>query len=147
MNTVFLYILIIVLCWSFNPFLKKVVMKKMSAGEYFVINHFVITIFVLFYFFYLFNNGKCDLNCVMNLNSKEVGYLVLGAITTILATIVLLYLINIKDVSYIIAHIQPVVIALSVVIGYMFFSEEITKIKVAGVSLVILGLVLMNYKS
>ena len=144
MNTVFLYLLIIVLCWTFNPFLKKTVMKKMTAGEYFVVNHFVITIFVLFYFFYLFNNGKCDINCVMNLDRKEIVYLLLGAITTILATIVLLYLINLKDVSYIIAHIQPVVIALTVVVGYMFFSEQITKVKIFGISLVIIGLLLMN---
>lgn len=144
MNTIFLYILIIVLCWTFNPFLKKTVMKKMTASEYFVVNHFVITVFVLFYFFYLFNNGKCDINCLMNLEKKEVMYLILGAVTTILATIMLLYLINLKDVSYIIAHIQPVVIALTVVVGYMFFSENITKTKIFGISLVILGLVLMN---
>lgn len=144
MNTIFLYILIIVLCWTFNPFLKKTVMKKMTASEYFVVNHFVITVFVLFYFFYLFNNGKCDINCLMNLEKKEVMYLILGAVTTILATIMLLYLINLKDVSYVIAHIQPVVIALTVVVGYMFFSENITKTKIFGISLVILGLVLMN---
>lgn len=144
MNTIFLYILIIVLCWTFNPFLKKTVMKKMTASEYFVVNHFVITVFVLFYFFYLFNNGKCDINCLMNLEKKEVMYLILGAVTTILATVMLLYLINLKDVSYVIAHIQPVVIALTVVVGYMFFSENITKTKIFGISLVILGLVLMN---
>lgn len=144
MNTIFLYILIIVLCWTFNPFLKKTVMKKLTASEYFVVNHFVITVFVLFYFFYLFNNGKCDINCLMNLEKKEVMYLILGAVTTILATVMLLYLINLKDVSYVIAHIQPVVIALTVVVGYMFFSENITKTKIFGISLVILGLVLMN---
>jgi uncharacterized membrane protein len=144
MNTIFLYILIIVLCWTFNPFLKKTVMKKMTAGEYFVINHFVITIFVLFYFFYLFNNGKCDIKCLMNLDKKEVTYLILASLTTILATIILLYLINLKDVSYIIAHVQPVVIALTVVVGYMFFSEHITRLKIFGISLVILGLIIMN---
>jgi uncharacterized membrane protein len=144
MNTIFLYILIIVLCWTFNPFLKKTVMKKMTASEYFVVNHFVITIFVLFYFFYLFNNGKCDINCLMNLEKKEVAFLILAAITTIIATVILLYLINLKDVSYVIAHIQPVVIALTVIVGYMFFSENITKTKIFGISLVILGLVLMN---
>jgi uncharacterized membrane protein len=144
MNTLFFYILIIVLCWTFNPFLKKTVMKKMTASEFFVINHFVITIFVLFYFFYLFNNGKCDINCIMNLDRKEILYLVLAAITTIIATVILLYLINLKDVSYVIAHVQPVVIALTVVVGYMFFSENITRLKIFGISLVILGLVLMN---
>lgn len=80
----------------------------------------------------------------MNLEKKEIMYLILAALTTILATVILLYLINLKDVSYVIAHIQPVVIALTVVVGYMFFSENITKTKIFGISLVILGLVLMN---
>jgi len=80
----------------------------------------------------------------MNLDRKEILYLVLAAITTIIATVILLYLINLKDVSYVIAHVQPVVIALTVVVGYMFFSENITRLKIFGISLVILGLVLMN---
>ena len=45
-----------------------------------------------------------------------------------------------------VAHIQPLVISLTFVIGYLFFSENITVNKVIGVSLVILGIIFLNKK-
>ena len=36
---IYFYILIIVLCWTFNPFIKKVLLNKIGKPEYMVINH------------------------------------------------------------------------------------------------------------
>ena len=38
------------------------------------------------------------------------------------------------------------IIALTFLIGYMFFSEHVTPLKVLGISLIILGLILLNRK-
>ena len=50
------------------------------------------------------------------------------------------------DVSYLISNIQPAVIALTFLVGYMFFKEEITINKIIGVVLILFGIFMMNYK-
>ena len=57
---VFIYFFLVVLCWTFNPFIKKVIMKKgkLNTDEYFVINHFVVTSILVLYFVYLINMLK-----------------------------------------------------------------------------------------
>ena len=55
-------------------------------------------------------------------------------------------LINNTDVSYAIAHIQPIVISLTIILGFVFFNEKITYSKVIGIILVITGLIIINSK-
>ena len=55
-------------------------------------------------------------------------------------------IIKTEEITFLIAHIQPMIIALTFLIGYMFFSEHITTTKVLGISLIILGLIFINKK-
>ena len=149
MNNIFyLYLLIIVICWTLNPFIKKIILKsqKLNTDEYFVLNHLFVTIILGFYFFYLFKKKKCSPNCLKQLSLYDYLFIFLGAISSILAARLMISIIKSEDVSFLIAHVQPMVIGLTFLIGYMFFSENITIHKVLGVSLIILGLILMNKK-
>lgn len=146
---VFIYFFLVVLCWTFNPFIKKVIMKKgkLNTDEYFVINHFVVTSILVLYFFYLFNTRKCNTNCIKSLDKYDVFYIVLGAITSILGARLLLSIIQQNDISFMVAHIQPIVISLTFIIGYIFFSETLTTYKILGIGLVILGILFLNKKN
>ena len=77
----------------------------------------------------------------------DIIYILLGAITSILGARLLISLIKFQEVSFLVAHIQPLVIALSFIIGYMFFSESMSLYKIIGGSLIILGLILINKKN
>ena len=44
----YFYIFVIVLCWTLNPFIKKMLMTKMDANEYLIINHSVVTMYWYF---------------------------------------------------------------------------------------------------
>ena len=142
----FLYIFVIIICWTANPFIKKVILnkQKLNLDEYFIINHIFVTIIISIYFFYLFKKKKCSFNCIEKLNKFDYLFIFLGALTSILAARIMIYIIKLEDVSFLIAHIQPMIIALTFIIGYMFFSEHITLSKIIGVSLIILGLICMN---
>jgi uncharacterized membrane protein len=144
----YIYLLVIVLCWTLNPFLKKVVLKskKLNTDEYFILNHLFVTLILGFYFFYLFKNKKCSPNCFRNLDKFDYLYIILGAITSILGARLMISIIKSEDISYLVANIQPMIIGLSFVIGYMFFSENVTISRVIGVTLIILGLIFMNKK-
>ena len=141
---VYFYILIVVLCWTFNPFIKKVLLTKVGKPEYMVLNHLFITIFILLYFLYMFSLNKCDLACIKTLSKKDISLLTLGALTSILGTFMLLHVVSSTEVSYAIAHIQPIVISLTLVLGYLVFNETLTAPKVFGISLIVLGLIVIN---
>ena len=141
---VYFYILIIVLCWTFNPFIKKVLLTKIGKPEYLILNHLFITLFILLYFLYMFSKNKCDLSCIRSLSKKELSLLSVGAVTSILGTLMLLHLVSTADVSYAIAHVQPIVISLTLIIGYLVFNERLTKYKVFGIALIVSGLIILN---
>jgi uncharacterized membrane protein len=140
----YFYIFVIVLCWTLNPFIKKQVMKKMDPNEYLIMNHSVVTIILVFYLVYLLKKKKCDFNCIKQLTRGDLGLLLIGGITTILATLMLVYLVSTSEVSYVIGNVQPIVIALSIMLGYLFFKEKLGLTKVLGLSFIIVGLVLIN---
>ncbi len=141
---VYFYILIVVLCWTFNPFIKKVLLNKIGKPEYMVLNHLFCTLFILLYFLYMFSLNKCDLACIKSLSKKDLSLLTLGALTSILGTFMLLHVVSSTEVSYAIAHIQPIVISLTLVLGYLVFNETLTAPKVFGISLIVLGLIIIN---
>ena len=147
-SLVLVYFALVVLCWTFNPFIKKVIMKKgkMNTDEYFVLNHLVVTVILVFYFAFLFKNRTCNTECLKSLDRYDYFYILLGALTSILGARLLLTIIQQNDVSFMVAHIQPIVISLTFVIGYLFFSEKLTLNKIIGVSLVILGIIFLNKK-
>ena len=149
MNNIFiLYIAIIVLCWTANPFIKKIILKgnKLNIDEYFVLNHIFVSIILGIYFYSLFKNKKCSVLCLSKLNKYDYLYIFMGALTSILGARLLISIIKTQEITYLIAHIQPMIIALTFLIGYMFFSESVTPLKVLGITFIILGLILLNRK-
>lgn len=145
---VYFYLVVIVIFWTLNPFIKKSVMKKLTSEEYFFVNHMVVTFFVLLFFLYSYSKKKITKNCLTHLNSftnKELSILFIGGFITVLSSRLLPYLIELKkDVSYLISHIQPVVIVLTALVGFAFFQEKLNKPKILGIILVGMGLFFIN---
>ena len=141
---IYFYIFVIVLCWTLNPFVKKLLMKKMDGNEYLILNHSVVTIILVFYLIYLLKKKKCDFQCIKSLSGSDLGLLTLGAVTTILSTLMLVYLVASTEVSYVLGTVQPIVISLSVILGFLLFKEKISVIKLSGLGFIIVGLLLLN---
>ena len=145
-NNTYLFLILLIICWTTNPFMKKQVATKMSSSEYMIYNHCLCTILIVFYAVYLILNKKYSIVSLKNLTKKEVGLSLIAALTTVLASILLIDLLKKNDASYIIPHVQPCIILLTLLVGYFIFKEEITKNKIIGTSLIVTGLVFMNYK-
>ena len=147
-NIIF-YFIIVVLCWTLNPFIKKSVLKndRITTDEYFIINHFVITVLFIGYFIYLYKNKKCYPNCIARIDRYDGLYILLGAVTSILSARLLLAIIKKNDISFMVAHIQPLVILMTFIIGYFFFTESINIYRIIGGGMVIIGIILLNKKS
>ena len=146
----YIYLFGLILLWTLNPFIKKLLMNKFNSEEYFFINHVVVSIFMLIYFFYSYSKNKINYKCVTQLSKfskKEVSILFLGGLFSVLSSRLLPYIISMKnDISYLISNVQPVVIVLTAFIGYMFFEENLTQKKGLGIILVASGLIIINSK-
>lgn len=147
-SILYVYLAIIILCWTLNPFIKKFILKskKLNTDEYFVLNHIFVSIILIFYFYNLFKKKKCSMLCLSKLDRYDYLYIFMGALTSILAARLLISIIKTEEITFLIAHIQPMIIALTFLIGYMFFSEHVTPMKVIGISLILLGLIFLNRK-
>ena len=56
----------------------------------------------------------------------------------------LMYLVSSREVSFVMGNVQPLVILLSIILGYLFFKEEVGTVKVIGMLMIIGGLILIN---
>jgi len=141
----YLLIVILVLCWTLNPFLKKKSVGDLSSNEYIIFNHCFVSIFLALYFLYLVYNGECDiLQKIKNKNTKELLYSFFAAIVTVISSVVLINLLKKENASYLIPHIQPVVILLTFILGYFIFNEKINFKQIMGGLLIVLGLFIIN---
>ncbi len=146
MNTTYILLVLLVLCWTVNPFMKKKIAAKMSSSEYMIFNHCLCSILIFLYFIYLIKSDNFSINNIKSLDNKDFGISIMAALTTVLATVFLISLLKNNDASYVIPHVQPCVILLTMLVGYYLYDEGITKNKSFGAILIISGLVLMNYK-
>lgn len=144
MNQTYILVTFLIMCWTFTPFLTKHASKKLNTNEYLIFNHGLCTILVLGYIVYLNYHKSCDIRCLRNLNKNELLFSLVGAITTVLGSVILIKLIKENDASYIMANIHPLVLILTVVVGYFIFNEQITIYKIVGGSIVVGGLLIMN---
>jgi len=144
MDYKYLFIVLLIICWTLNPFLKKYSASKLSSSDYMIFNHILCTFIVFIYFMYLLINKQCDINCMQKLNNTDILFSVFGAITSVLASILLIELLKKNDATSIIPSIQPLVLILTLVIGKFIFNENLTTTKMSGIIIIVLGLYLIN---
>tara|TARA_B100001094_G_C17505183_1_gene472927 strand:- start:45 stop:485 length:441 start_codon:yes stop_codon:yes gene_type:complete len=143
-NTILLIIL--VLCWTLNPFFKKQLSNKLDSEEQLIFNHGLCTLLIVLYFIYIIAYNKYELNNINKLSTKDIIISTLGAFITVLASILLIKILKDEDVSSIIPQIQPCIIVLSLFIGIFLYGEEFTYNKIIGTGLVTFGIIFLNSK-
>lgn len=146
---IYLLLLILVFCWTLNPFFKKILMKKMNPYEYFFINNLTIFTFLSIYLISLkvaYNNNNVSLSTFKTLSKTDLLVLFIGSALSILATFMFLYLIRLENISTLIPHTQSLIMILTMVIGYLFFKENIFKKDIVGIMLIVSGITLIKYK-
>ena len=143
-NTILLIIL--VLCWTLNPFFKKQLSNKLDSEEQLIFNHGLCTLLIVLYFIYIIAYNKYELNNINKLSTKDIMISTLGAFVTVLASILLIKILKDEDVSTILPQIQPCIIVLTLFIGIFLYGEEFTYNKIIGTGLVTFGIIFLNSK-
>lgn len=136
---------VLVICFTLNPFMKKRASGKLNSNEYMILNHALITILIVIYFIYIFKTNKCDINCLKKLDKGDMYWAIGAAISGIVGSLILIMLIKREDVTFIMPQVQPIVIALGLLIGYFVFKEKITTLKIIGTVMIIGGVFVLNW--
>ena len=144
MDTKYLFIILLIICWTLNPFLKKYSASKLSSSDYMIFNHILCTFIVFIYFMYLLINKQCDINCIQKLNNTDIMFSIFGAITSVFGSVLLIELLKKNGAIDIIPNIQPLVLILTLVIGKFIFNENLTNTKMLGIITIVGGLYLIN---
>ncbi len=141
----YLLLIILILIFSLNPFMKKKAAKNLTSNEYLLVNHILLTIVVILYALYLFYNKSCDPNCYKKMTPKQMLWASIAAVTSVIGALVFINLIQREEISFILPNIQPIVLIIAALVGYFIFNENMSFEKVLGIILVIIGALLINH--
>ena len=141
----YILMVLLIICFTINPFIKKHASKNVTSYEYTFIYQIFIVIFIVLYSIYLIQTKACDLTCYKKMNVKDIGWTILAVITGMVGSTLLLYLVKMDDVSYLIPNVQGIVILLGAAIGYFIFNEKFDKFKFIGILLIFFGILSINY--
>ena len=136
----------LIFLWGLLPFFKKQSALDIGTKEHVLINHTLITFFLFIYGTYLFINNEYDFTCLNNIDTKHSMYFLLGALVTVISSIVFTNLVKKFDVSDIMPYIQSGIIVFTGIYGFLLLKEKINIQKIMGYSLIIGGILLANYK-
>lgn len=140
---------LLILCWAINPFLKKIVMKKLNTYEFFLMNNIFIFLFLLLFLMGLKvvnKKNNIEIKKLIDLDKKEFMALIIGALVSLLGAILFLFLIKMDNVTTIVSMSQSLSIIASLLVGFMFFSEHIKPKDIFGILLIVFGVTIIKYK-
>ena len=121
-------------------------MKTLSPNESLVFNKLLSATIIVGYLVYLLCNKKCDFSKLKDLTKKEIIYIFMSAILTFISAIALINLLQRENISYLIPQIQPLIILLTMCVGYFIYKENITYYQILGGGLIITGVYFLNKK-
>ena len=145
----YLYIVLLVLCWTLNPFVKKKVMsaKTKSGGlitpEDFLLVSNIIAVLTIVGVFLIVRNHNIA-KTIKDLSFNHWALFGLNALVSLTATFLFVFVLNKGQITRIIPTIQSSVIFFTFLLAWLFLGEKIDHKKIIGVALLCIGIILMN---
>ena len=143
---VYTLIIIVIISWTSLSFLKKnTLLNKYSALEFYCIEYFFYLIPVIFYLIYLYHTTKFSF--FKKIDTYDIKYFLLIIFIGTIGGLIFTKLLKEENVTYIIPSIHSAEIALTAIVGYFMFKEDISNYQMLGIIFIVIGLLLMNKKN
>jgi uncharacterized membrane protein len=148
-----IYILLLVLlivCWTLNPFLKKVMTQTFTSHEFLMVNNIVMLLLLSIYYMATRFSKKLpdiELGKLLTLTPYQYTVLVGGSLMSLVSALVFLMLIKMEDISKLVSISQSITIIASIAVGCMFFNEKLSIKEVVGIMLMVAGITIIKYKT
>lgn len=140
----YLGMILVIFCWVITPFFRKSALVNINSFDLFLITQCIVMIYVALIVIFLKLINNYSIPSIENLSKKEILYILAGSMTTVISSIVLIWLLKHNEATYIMPQLQPVVLALTLIIGTCIFNEKITSNKIIGIILIIFGIYSIN---
>ena len=147
MNNTILYssMLVVVLLWSFTPFLRKLLLKKLSSFDFYIVTQMMIMIYLFITLGIMkAKNIETNLPSVFNLDNREKLIFLLASGATFFSSIALINLLKYNEATQIMPQLQPLVIILTIIIGMCLFGEKVNNMEKLGILFIVIGVILVN---
>ena len=125
--------------WSITPFIDKMVVTRAANILDMAILRYILSGFIGLFIAIVTLRGKK----VFNYENKILVYTFLLSIISFIAIYIWFYLITNFDAAFTMAIINPITIITTMILGYLFFNEQITHQQVVGTIIVTIGLVVL----
>lgn len=149
MNSSYLFLFIIIMCLSINPFLKKKITKNLTGIEFNYANTICILVMlciVILYKNFISESENININFLKKLNKNDIMLLICSSMCTLLASVLFIQTIKNMDVSFVVPFTQASTIVASTIIGVLVMKETFNYKVGSGILLIISGIYLMNKK-
>ena len=138
-------ILILTLIKSLKPYIKKYITTTLNVHEFLLVNNVFVSLIVFSMFSYNYFNGKETYQNIKKLNKKQVFFLILFALTTIVSTFIFSKFE--KDNTAITnTLIKLFTNIMFVITGFILFNEKLTKRQIIGLFFCGIGIYLTSKK-
>lgn len=123
---------------------QKVILPHIGNQEYFCIKNILFFVCVIIYMTII------NKNMYNNIKNKDLSnyklILVFDTLLTIANIMIWYYLLQNKDAHKLVSTVNPLTIALIVVISYAFYDAKITRNEMIGILFVLMGIIIINKK-
>lgn len=142
----YLYVFIIVLCWSINPFLKKIITKNIQPIEYNIYSNTLSFIYLIMFSLYQnkYNMSGITINIANKLSKNHIGIMMIVSILTLVPSYLMIVLNQKYSVSGITAVVQSLNIIVTTIIGVVYMGDPINMTKIGGILMTSLGIYLLQ---
>lgn len=141
----YILLFLLIMSFTFTPFLRKKILHEFTDDEFYIYSNIIMFTLVILYAIYILKTNRCDLNVLKSkVNTRNMIICTISAISGLAGSILLIMLLKRNDASFVIPQVQPVVIVLTMLIGFFLANEDINKFKIFGTILIVLGLVIIN---
>ena len=125
--------------WTIRPFIDKMVVTKAANILDIAILRYILAGFIGLFITIVTLRGKK----VFNYENKILVFTFLLSLVSFISMYIWFYLITTFDAAFTLAVINPITIITTMIVGYLFFNEEITRQQVLGTIIVTIGLVVL----
>ena len=134
--------------WTLPFFLYKNLTEYLTNIDIIIVSHLTWHIFILSFISYilLFKNKNAGkfITKIKNLPAKYVFRIFIIVIVGIVSQLSYIYLLKTRDVSIVIPNIRALSTILIAILGYLLFKDNITFLKIIGLTLILVGVYLVN---
>lgn len=142
MNIVPIFIIVIT-TWALIAFQKKILLRDFNFLELGLGNFVVIFILVCSLYLILILSGKFDTSKLLNATREEQGRFLLCGILVFAGGLGMNYLLTNNDATKIVPMLKAGMITSTLVLGCLFYSEQITFKKVLASAFAIIAIIIL----